>query len=130
MTTARLLAAALLLASALPVLAEEDYVPNCKDPQTQSDFNVCAFQDFEAADKALNAEYKRSIAAMQTYDFTSMIDRLKKAQRVWIQFRDAHCDTEATLMEGGSAQPQILYECKATVTKTRTQQLKAMREAM
>lgn len=127
-TASRLLAATLFLLLPAPLLAEEEYRPDCSDPQTQSDMNVCAAEDAEAADKDLNAQYKDTMAALDNDAFETIRDRLRKAQRAWIAFRDAQCEAEAAIMEGGSGAPQLLYSCKAEVSRARTGQLKAMKE--
>ncbi len=116
----------LFLAAALPVA-------DCKDPQTQSEMTQCAAREFQQADVALNAQWRATLLKMQDYD--RGIDRsydkrpsysaaLITAQRAWIAFRDAHCTVDGMLFRGGSAEPMLVYGCKATLTKARTKQLR------
>ncbi|MFH6564178.1 lysozyme inhibitor LprI family protein, partial [Aeromonas caviae] len=47
--------ALLLLLATTAVQAEQD----CTAPVTQTDMNICAFQDYQRADAKLNAAYKK-----------------------------------------------------------------------
>jgi uncharacterized protein YecT (DUF1311 family) len=53
---------------------------------------------------------------------------LKTAQRAWITFRDAACEAEAYAMQGGSAQPLLVFGCRARLTRARTEDLRVMSE--
>lgn len=61
--------AALLLALALvPSVLLAQGRPNCQNPQTQTDMNICAGLDYKAADAELNRAYKAAMAAMKDMD--------------------------------------------------------------
>ena len=110
-----------LLASALPAQAQQDV--DCKDPQTQMAMNMCAGQDYQAADEELNAVWAELREARQDRpSWQPILD----AQRLWIPFRDAHCEAEAAPYEGGSIQPLIRLSCLAVVTEQRTAQLREL----
>lgn len=109
---------AVMLAAALtatPALAED---LDCSKAVTQMDMNQCALRDFEAADKRLNAIYRRVVAAQEGDGA-----KLKTAQRAWIAFRDAECAFETAESEGGSIHPMEFSMCLTKVTKARSKEL-------
>ena len=74
---------------ALPVsnaLAQEDLPLDCANAQTQADMNQCSYLDFEKADEALNAVYKRAMKSAQAAD--------KQAAATWAHggLRTAHAE--------------------------------------
>ena len=115
--------AVLLLVS--PAMADD--APNCKDPQNQGDMTQCAALDFEKADKTLNELWPKLKSGAQDSDKDTgkaeYADALLASQRAWISFRDAECAWQAMEMHGGSAEPMLLYGCKARVTQQRIKQL-------
>ena len=50
--------------------------------------------------------------------------KLRRAQASWTQYRDATCESEASIYEGGSIRPAVYYSCMASVTRERAQRLK------
>ncbi|MGE6295661.1 lysozyme inhibitor LprI family protein [Aeromonas media] len=107
--------ALLLLLATTAVQAEQD----CTAPVTQTDMNICAFQDYQRADARLNAAYKKQVAALDK----AQLDRLRTAQRAWITFRDAQCRYEAGVYEGGSMAPLVHSSCLTKLTEQRTKDL-------
>ncbi|WP_054312104.1 lysozyme inhibitor LprI family protein [Mesorhizobium sp. 1M-11] len=79
-------------------------------------------QDFTKADAALNATY-RQVEHRLAGDAGAKA-RLITAQKGWIAFRDGECAFQSSGDDGGSAAPTILAACKASLTRTRTEQLK------
>ncbi|MBO6676021.1 MAG: DUF1311 domain-containing protein [Rhizobiales bacterium] len=102
-----------------PAKAQADF--DCKAPQTQMAMNVCAGEDYQAADEELNAVWSDLRDARRD---SSTWQAILDAQRLWIPFRDAHCNAEAALYEGGSIQPLIRFSCLAHTTRQRTAQLR------
>ncbi len=115
-------AAALLLA---PSMALADEKVDCTDPQVQIEINYCAEQAYLAADKELNAVYKKAVAAMKNIDSylepaqRGAVDTLKKAQREWIPFRDDACQAEGYMVSGGSMMSMVIYQCLERLTRQR-----------
>lgn len=118
----------LLLAAAAP--SEPQW--NCDDPQYQQEMNWCAAQEFEKADAALNAQWKKTSAAMKQRDAEidrsyderpGYFDTLLAAQRAWLTYRDQHCASEGYWARGGSMEPLLVSTCKTKLTEERTQQL-------
>lgn len=110
---------------------------NCKDPQKQSEMNICSQSDYEAADKALNAQYQVTRqrvrawdADMPTAQFKGAEDALVKAQRAWVAYRDAQCISLGFQAAGGSMQPMLISSCQADLTRKRTAELKELASEM
>jgi uncharacterized protein YecT (DUF1311 family) len=118
-----------------PAPAQEPAI-DCKNPQTQRDMTSCAGRDFEAADKALNEQYQASRRIMKKWDSEvseysrGAEDALIKAQRAWIAYRDAQCASFGFQVHGGTLEPQLIYQCRADLTRKRTTELKQLTEMM
>ncbi len=115
----------LLLMAGEPVL-------DCENAMTQMAMNRCAYLDNEAADAALNAQWKITAAAMKQrdteldrdYDMRQgHFDTLLAAQRAWMAYRDAHCRNEGYFARGGSMEPMLVSGCLTQLTRVRTAQL-------
>ncbi|MDP5280789.1 lysozyme inhibitor LprI family protein [Sphingomonas sp. DG1-23] len=108
---------------------------NCDNPIAQSDMTRCEVRRFEAADTAMNKQWKTTLALMRDYDRSpendgrpGYADQLLKAQRAWLAYRDAHCDSDGYRMRGGSAEPMLVASCRAELTEARAKQLAALAE--
>jgi|CryBogDrversion2_11_1035321.scaffolds.fasta_scaffold10926_2 uncharacterized protein YecT (DUF1311 family) len=101
-----------------PVLAQ-DQQPNCTNPMTQTDMNICSGIAYEKADKKLNQVYKQ----LQSKSSKSEQAQLVKVQQIWIKFRDAVCNYEGMGYEGGTIQPLIIATCLEQYTIQRTNEL-------
>lgn len=129
-TMTRLLAiGGLATLMALPVSAEDDPIIKCQDAVTQSEMTLCAVQEHGAEDKKLNEQWAKTKKAVTDWDAAldtdqrGAVDALLKAQRAWIQYRDAHCDVEGFSVRGGTLEPAIIELCLAEVTRKRTAEL-------
>ena len=120
-----------LALGALPAAAQE---VSCIEAQTQVEMTRCAEMDWMAADDRLNAAYGDAMRAMKALDAAlpkaeqGAAAALKQAQRAWIPFRDAACTAEAYMMHGGSAEPMLIYGCRARLTDERTEGLMMLAE--
>ncbi len=104
---------------------------DCARAVTQMEMNFCAEQDWQAADRVLNAAYAEAMAALKAWDRANAgpfpeADRLKKAQRAWISYRDLACESEGYPMRGGTAEPLLIYGCLARMTEARTKDLELL----
>ena len=98
----------------------------CEDTaQTQSELNNCAHQAYVKADNAMNITYKKVMASL-TEDGPQYTQKLKAAQLLWIKYRDATCESESALNEGGSMYPMVYNFCLASVTDERNTRLKEL----
>ncbi|MEY9780236.1 lysozyme inhibitor LprI family protein [Sinorhizobium fredii] len=127
----------LLLVLATPGFAQEPEV-DCQKAETQMDLNMCADQEYQAADADLNKAYRKAIAAMQETDkelggidaaYVGAVEALKKAQRAWIGYRDGQCELAGFEARGGSMEPMLVSGCLAELTRKRTAELKELLEA-
>lgn len=105
--------------------------PNCKDPQTQVDMNICASREYAASDAMMTRQYKMLAARMKQMDVEEpgYFAALLKSQRTWLQFRDAQCRFEGYLTRGGTAESLNASGCLNEATKNRTVELKSLLEA-
>jgi len=93
--------------------------PNCNNPQTQSEMNICASIAYQNADRKLNQVYRQLLPKLSA----SRKQKLISAQQAWIKFRDSSCEFERSAYEGGSIAPMIYGFCLANVTEQRTKDL-------
>lgn len=119
----------------LPAQAQEDAPElDCDNAQTQVEMTGCASQDFDEADAALNAQYKKTRAAMRQMDADFEADQrgaeeqLLKAQRAWVDYRDGQCAAYGFQAHMGTMEPMLIYQCQAELTRSRTKELKELAE--
>ena len=117
-----------LLASA-PALASGANAGPCDTGGSQRELNQCAADELAAADAELNATWRQVLG--QAGDGPAR-DRLKAAQRLWIQLRDADLDAQFPLADGqdprvvyGSMYPMSFAFAKAGLTRQRSAWLRA-----
>lgn len=109
---------------------------DCKNPVTQADMTACELARQQTADKALNAQYKVTRAALAALDkdldadMRGAEEALVKAQRAWVSFRDAECEAAGFQARGGTMEPMLVAGCIAELTDARTKQLKELAETM
>ncbi len=96
---------------------------DCQSPMTQTDMNICAGRDYDAADKELNKVYGQ-IMTWAKANNPAMAKALRTAQRAWIPYRDTTCAWEGLAVAGGTMEPTIVATCKADLTRTRLKTLK------
>lgn len=92
----------------------------CADPQSQAEMNICAAEDYKAADTALNQSYQKLNAMLNDEEKL----QLKNAENAWIKYRDLHCEFVGDQYKGGSMRPMIVGMCLADVTRNRTTEIK------
>ena len=92
----------------------------CKDAVSTRDMEDCAASEYKKADTELNRVYQETLKKLQPKD----AQLLRKAQRAWLTYRDAHCDAQYQLYSGGSITPVILAQCRWTLTAQRAKEIK------
>lgn len=95
--------------------------PSVARAQTQQEMNQEAGQAFKAADAALNKAFKQLMAKLDKEGQ----EELKAAQVAWVVFRDADAKFAAGAARGGSMASMVHEEHRATLTKTRAEDLKS-----
>lgn len=115
----------MLVAAALAtgVATVPAFAASCDGAATQSDMTACYADAFKAADKALNATYRKIEGRLG--DNPDARKLLVAAERAWIAFRDAECAFSASGVEGGSIHPMMVSICMTDLTTARTRQLTA-----
>lgn len=117
-----MLAGASLLAMPAPSAIAADDV-DCDNAASQMEMDVCASDAFKAADRTLNATYRKLMAELdadgQGY--------LRDAQRAWVSFRDKECvsRTGGGPDREGSIWPMIYTDCQTELTNERIKALEA-----
>jgi len=117
------LAAALLVLLAAPPAALAQHLTDkdapCQQAAQGAERKQCFITAGEHADQELNATYKAILEKLVEDDQES----LRKAERLWIQYRDASCKAESDLYEH-EADLQLVYAaCIEAETREHTRDL-------
>jgi uncharacterized protein YecT (DUF1311 family) len=104
----------------------------------QMQMNQCSYLAYQAADEDLNLAYGLARDTLKSNDadiaeiygelpegYQRGVIILRDAQRAWIAFRDLSCQAEGQQYYGGSIRPLIENTCKESLTRQRTEQLRA-----
>ncbi len=108
--------------------------PDCTAPRNQSEMNICAHLDYQAADGDLNFDYRMARDEMRNLDSrlsTELLGAEKallNAQRSWIKYRDQACQAEGFIVRGGSMGPLVVSSCLARLTRQRSEDLRRLFE--
>jgi uncharacterized protein YecT (DUF1311 family) len=94
----------------------------CRNVSITIAMENCFDKAYKAADSELNQTYSQISKVLQAED----MQRLKAAQRLWIQFRDATCTAESNLYNGGTASAPAYSACLEEVTRQRAADLKTI----
>lgn len=107
--------------------------PDCAEPMTQTAMNICATKDYGRADAELNEVWRELRAVAKAADEYPHDDSQPgnwatqlEAQRAWLAYRDAHCRLVSYDARGGSLQPLLTANCRAELTRERTQSMRAL----
>jgi uncharacterized protein YecT (DUF1311 family) len=110
----------------------------CDEAKSQMELNQCAGEQYKKADERLNAVYRRALEFMQKdlaearerkdadqvkYNQLA-IEKLKAAERAWVQYRDLHCEAARHQYEGGSMNPMVWGFCMEQTAGDRIEELK------
>ena len=96
----------------------------CKDPMTQVDMNICSRREYEKADAEMNMVYKQLTLELAGYEINHQ-PKFQETQSLWLKYRAANCDGEASVYEGGTIRPTVYYSCLASITWEKTNRIKA-----
>ena len=88
--------------------------------QTQAAMNAQARSEFVQAAAELNRTYEALLTKLPDAEGK---EKLKKAQRAWLAFRDAEAAFAADKMRAGSMAPTLRYETITELTRQRIKQL-------
>ena len=94
----------------------------CRNVAVTLAIENCFDKAYRAADSELNQRYSQIAKVLQPDD----LQRLKVAQRLWIQFRDATCTAESNLYNGGTASVPAYSACLEELTRQRAADLETI----
>ena len=94
----------------------------CRNVAATIAIENCFDKAYKAADSGLNQTYSQISKVLHPDD----LERLKVAQRLWLQFRDATCTAESDLYSGGTASAPAYSACLEELTRQRTADLKTI----
>ena len=89
---------------------------NCDFPD-QPQVAGCTYEQYKAWDKALDGEYKAAMARLEPKRRPILL----KAQRIWVQYRDANC--AIGFAHGGTVADYLGEQCMLNMTRDRTKEL-------
>lgn len=92
---------------------------SCQGADTPS-INACASAEFATADAELNRYYQAAMRRLRSDGEAQTAEDLVKAQRAWIQYRDAECGAVYQNWIGGSIRTLMGITCRTRLTKLRT----------
>ena len=98
----------------------EHYKTGCESGVTDY-MSICAAFQSIAIDMDLNITYKKLLEQLTT---KSAKQKLIKAQRAWINFRNLSCEYESAGYEGGTGHGMQYSSCLASIAEARLVQLK------
>jgi uncharacterized protein YecT (DUF1311 family) len=112
----------LLLFVALSIAApsQDDETKCCC---TTYDMSVCLSKIHEDVDTDLNKTYQKALQLTGKFGSTDL-QNLKEAQKKWLAYRNAACNAEYGLWQGGSGGPNAQALCVIRLTRQRTADLK------
>jgi uncharacterized protein YecT (DUF1311 family) len=93
--------------------------------QSQIELTRQAAAEFEKADAQLNDIYKKALASAAAVD-EERKQKLIKAQRAWLLYRDAEAAYEADNLRGGTAYLMEYNGVRPTLTEERAKTLKQL----
>ena len=132
--SAALAGSILVVLSGAPVQAQTSV--DCSNPVSQVEMTYCAERDWMEADAALNKVYGLAMAKMRETDgylpdnLKGAADALRDAQRAWIPYRDKACAAYGYLARGGTLEPQLIYACRADLTRARVGELEDLAKGL
>jgi uncharacterized protein YecT (DUF1311 family) len=110
----RFLPTILLLAS-LGVSAAE---PNCRDPRSTREVNVCSAQEAERLEAEMNRYYDAARSRMQKEE-PQAVESLLEAQKSWETYAERHCQAVYSRWAGGTIRVAQGLNCRVDLIKQR-----------
>lgn len=92
---------------------------DCNNPQNQNEITTCAYNAYKAEDAKLNTNYKKAMSTLPE----NVKKSLKETQRLWITYKEKHCELMTLNWEGGTGRGAAKAGCLAFVTKFQNKEL-------
>src|SRR6218665_1348085 len=93
--------------------------PGCPGDADQPALNACMTAALTRADEAMNRQWRDTLAAREPAGRAG-VERRRAAQRAWLAYRDAHCDSVHPAEIGASIETTLNIACRAELTEART----------
>jgi len=90
---------------------------NCHEKARQAEMTNCAIEKLNLRENKLNKKIAK-ISSILEID-----NKFILANKNWLSYRDAHCDSVSNIYNGGSIHKFVLSECKAKETQIRLKSL-------
>jgi uncharacterized protein YecT (DUF1311 family) len=118
-----LLATVGLACAPIPCLAQHMNAPGapCRNAGSNAETAQCLDLAFRQADRDLNAAYAQVRKGLSPEDQA----RLEGAERAWLKYRDATCEAERGLYQGGTGAAPAYSACLEGETRQRANDLRA-----
>jgi len=113
-----LLTVAFIPAASLAANAE----PNCENPATTYDFNVCGSREVERAQAEMQRYFEAAKSRMQKEE-PQAVAALENAQMAWTSYQGMHCGAIYARWQGGTIRGPASVQCAIDLTRQRTHQL-------
>ena len=94
---------------------------NCDEAMTTPQVNYCAGVELEKAQHEMNAYLVKS--KEHNNGDLELIKSINVAQKAWLLYADAHCDSIYTQWRDGTIRGVMSLSCKTKVTKQRTHEI-------
>lgn len=100
----------------------------CSAPSNTIEENACAKYRFDEKDRLLNSTYQALLKQIPSEkdpasEGESSRGMLVKAQRRWVEFRDADCKAKYQLYVGGTIRTVMFFGCMVERTEQRIKEL-------
>ncbi len=115
-----------LLILAVPMSAQHmnEKDSPCAGVTITADLVRCLSKARSSADTKLNAMYKTVQETLRSR--TGDAQRLRNAERLWLQYRDANCTAERDLYDGGTGGAPAYLACMEAMTRARAKELQVV----
>ena len=104
---------------------------DCQNATTTLDMNECAAREQKAVELNLNQTYQKALKHLQQADtetekYSAMRQKLIEAQRAWIKFREADCQSVYLQSGAGSIRNLMFTGCMQKHAERRIEDLTAV----
>ncbi len=91
----------------------------CRNASTTAAMRACENARYQAADQRLNEVYAQLMKDLDA----GRREKLRAAERVWLQFRDANAEFLGSAAAGGTLEPLLRITALADMTEARAAEL-------
>ena len=92
--------------------------PECPDDAQPAEITACLNRAFTRAEAALNRQWQETLTAR-----AAGAEQLRAAQRAWLAYRDAQCESAAPSVASAEIQISERLLCRTRMTEARTHEL-------